>query len=148
MPPTETSHRRTILIINGNRVTALADDDPPVMFEKIPLTEVKWGPDGTMYVHGTARKGGPVTIKVFPTSKFAQDCLRYHARIQADEVLDFEGSYGDPTLGFSCLLRGGKMTECPPAIVPNQTFEVDFVFEEIIPSADGSTVAPPPGNLS
>ena len=143
--PTETSHRHVILSINGERVTGLAAGDAPVTFESIPLNEITWGADGTMYVHGTARKGGPVMVKLLPTSKFAATLLRWRGRITNDERLEFAGSYADPQLGFACTMRGGVLTECPPMLVPNTDFEATFTFEELVSEADAASFSSVPG---
>ena len=142
--PTELSHAHHILIINGERVTGLSDDDPPVEFDRIPLSEIKWGQDGTMYVHGTARKGGMMTVKLLPTSEWAKKFQRWTAQVQAGSRLDFTGRYGDNELGLGVSLDGGKITEIPPSVVPNQTFEVSLAFERITPNADAAVVTASP----
>ena len=145
--PTELGWRHITFILNGERVTGFAKDTPPVDFPGIDLLEEDWGPDGTLHVMSTGRKGGELTIKLLPTSNFCGKFLRWHAQIQNDEILDFEGSYSDARLNYSTLLRGGKLKTCPPAIVPGQMFEVMMLFEELIPQADNFIVDSPPGNL-
>ena len=145
--PTELGWRHIQMVINGIRVTGYSDDSPPVEFPDIELLQETWGPDGTLHLLSTGRKGGEVMVKLLPTSAFVEHLLRWHADIQGDENLEFEGTYADARLNFSCLMRGGKLKICPPAVVPGETFEATFVFEELIPQADRFLVSPPPGNL-
>lgn len=146
--PTEMGWRHITFTVNGERVTGFANEDPPVEFPDIDLIERTRGPDGTAHDLSTGTKGGEVMVKLLPTSRFVGVVLRWMARILNDEILDFEGSYADSRLGISSLLRGGKLIKCPPAVVPGETFECTFDFEEIVPQADRHQVDPPPGNLA
>ena len=140
--PTQLSHLKQVLILNGKRVSGLADEDPPIEFPQIQLLEDTWGKDGTLYTVATEILGGEVTIKLLPTSPDVKRFLRWFAQIQNRRRIRFEGSYGDSELNYSTLMQGGEMKECPPTIVPGQSFEAMFVFEKLIPQYDSARFDP------
>ena len=142
--PSQTSHLKQTLEINGTVVTGLADDDPPVDIPEIELITTKFGQDGTLYAHATEVVGGEVMVKLLPTSQFAATVLRWNAEIQNGARLIFSGNYGDPELGYSMQMEGGVLTKCPPSVIPNKTFECTFMFEELRPQYDGAKFAPGP----
>lgn len=130
------------LEINGHRVTGYASDEPPFDPETVQWIEDEFGPDGTLYGRLTGRRGGSVMLKLQPTSPSTQFFLRDVARIQNRERVFYEGSIGDPVLDFSVELKGGMMRSSHPFSVPGKTFEIEFVFEEIIPNYDNASFAP------
>ena len=140
--PTQLSHLKQVLILNGTRVSGLADASPPIDFPTIELLEDTWGKDGTLYTVATERLGGEVTIKLLPTSPDVKRFLRWFAQIQNGQRIRFEGSYGDPELNFSTLMQGGEMKSCPPTIIPGVDFEVMFVFEKLTPQYDSARFEP------
>ena len=142
--PTELSHRHQTLIMNGERVTGLASDDPPVDLPQIALIEEDFGNDGTMYGMGTAMRGGDVVVKLQPSSPQVKSWMRKFAEIQAGARILWNGVYGDSSLGYSTLLRGGFLKQARPGITPGQTAEFTFVFEECIPQFDNARFAPIP----
>ena len=141
---TQTSHRKCTLELMGETVTGLADDDPPVEIPQIEMITTKFGQDGTMYAHNLEILGGELMVKLLPTSPWCKKMLRWMAEMQNGMRLDFTGTYGDSELGFSTQLEGGVMTKCPPAVIPNQTFEVSFMFEEMRPQYDSAKFAASP----
>lgn len=138
------SWRQIQLLLNGHRFTGFADEDPAVEFDSVDLAEITTGRDGTLHADDTGVLGGPVTIKLLPGSESVKQCLRWKAERDRGEHTEFEGTFADPTLGFSAALRGGIFMSCPTMTVPGQTFEVVFHFEEIVPDADGANFSPSP----
>ena len=143
MPAVIMSNLSQVLIINGERVTGLAEDDPPVEMPEIELYSEKFGQDGTMYVMTTSRRGGEVVVKLAPSSPFVKKWLGLHARILSGERIPISGEYGDPGLKFSSLLRNGVMKQSPSGVSPGKTAEFTFVFEEIIPNYDNAAFGNP-----
>ncbi len=144
---TQTSNRHTLLILNGVRITGFSDDDPPVELPDIELAEETFGQDGTMYVRGTAKQGGEVMVKLLPTSPQTKWLMRKHAEIQSGARVEWEGTYGDPTLNYKTLLRGGVLKSAPPGISPGKNAEFTFVFEQLIPQFDSARFAAAPVEL-
>ena len=144
--PSQLSYLNQHLILNGERITGFADEEPAVDLPNIALSKTKRGPDGTMFVMGTGAKGGEVTVKLLPTSPSVKTFMRAHAEIQQGARIDFEGSFSDDELGFSMLLRGGVLVEAPPGITPDMNPHFKFDFEEAVPEFDGAQFAPTPGS--
>ncbi len=143
--PTQLTHAHQVLIMNGVRVTGLADDENPVELPSIVLAEVKFGKDGTMFPMGTSMQGGEVMVKLLPTSPQVKDWMRKHAQIQQGARINWSGSYGDSQLGYSTLLEGGVLTEAPSGITPGgSSVEFKFQFEQITPQFDQAKFAPSP----
>lgn len=142
--PTQLSHSNQTLIINGERVSALSDDDNPVELPQITLTEENFGSDGTMYTVGTSIRGGEVKVKLQPTSPQVKTWMRDFARIQQGEQINYDGSYGDPELDYTTVMRGGFLKMAPPGITPGVNAEFTFVFEELIPEFDNAKFRPSP----
>ena len=142
--PNQLSHLHSRLTINGNRIEGLSDNDVPVELPDIELFTVKRGKDGTMYSMGTGAKGGPVIIRLLPTSRSAVLFLKWHSQIQTGMALEFDGSWQDTENGYSSQLRGGVMTEAPSGLHPGKDAEFKFEFEEIIPEMDGANFDPAP----
>ena len=55
------------------------------------------------------------------------------AEIQTGARIVWSGSIGDESMSFISLLRGGFLKSAPPGILPAQTVEFTFIFEEITP---------------
>lgn len=142
--PNQTSHKHFFLIMNGERVEGLSDDDPPIEFEDIDYNEEVYGMDGTMYTKATNRRGAPMTVKLLPTSTTAAKWMQRQADIQNGAQLGWEGSYGNPALGAVTELRGGVLKTAPPALVPGTNPNFVFVFEETEPQYDAVNFAPSP----
>ena len=136
MPPTQLSNRHAILTLNGRRITAFSDDEPPVELPEIELAKTTRGQDGSMYATGTAAKGGEVMVKLLPTSPDTKWLMRKHAQIQNGARITFKGSYGDSEIGYKVLLRGGVLVKAPAGISPGKNVEFTFDFEEVIPQFD------------
>ncbi len=145
---TQHSHLHSQLIINGELVAGYSEDDPPVEFESITHAEEMYGQDGTLYAKGTSRRGVTMTVKLLPSSTTAEKWMRRSAEISQGARLNWEGSYGDQALGTITALRGGFLKEAPVALVPGQTAEFVFVWEESLPQFDGSNLSPSPGQSS
>ena len=136
------SNRSARLIINGETVSGLSKDDPPVELPLINLVDEDYGNDGTLLAYGTAMRGGPVKVKLQPTSPQVKSWMRLHAQIQAGAIVNFNGVYGDPRLGFDTLLRGGFLKEARPGVSPKQDAEFTFIFEETVPQFDNAKFSP------
>ena len=104
--PNMLSHSHQQLIMNGERVSGLSDDDNPVELPNITLVEENYGSDGIMYVMGTSIKGGEVKVKLQPTSPHVKQWMRDFAQIQQGAVINYNGSYGDGNLGYNTVFRG------------------------------------------
>ncbi len=142
--PNQTSHRHSFLIINGERVEGLSDDDPPIEFEDVDFVEEVYGMDGTMYTKGTNKRGTQMTVKLLPTSTTAAKWMQRIADIMNGAQLGWEGSYGNPALGAVTELRGGVFKTGPVALVPGANPNFVFVFEEVEPQYDAVNFAPSP----
>ena len=142
--PNELSHRQCELILNAHRFTGFSDDDPPVDFPAIDLTKIQYGQDGTLYATDTGRQGGEMMVKLAPSSPSAQRIARWFRERQQGARRTFSGTYGDPGLGYSLTLEGGKLVSAPPIVVPGQTYEAKFSFERLIPQMDGAQFDPAP----
>lgn len=128
MPNPYLSWRAIQLIINGVRISEFSSDARPVEFPSIPLYEIEFGKDGGTYGMHTARRGGPVMIRLSPTSPNTADFMRWAAEIANGNHIDFEGSFIDQEHNFSTLMIGGVLEECPASVEPGQTFEVKMNF--------------------
>ena len=138
------SHRHIIFRLNGKRLQGFADEDPPVEFPEIDMLDAVFGKDGALYGNDTAILGGEVVAKFQPTSQACIDILRWFAQRQRGSRLAFAGSYADLELGYSLDLRGGLFKMTKPIIVPGETFQATWVFEELIPDVDGVSFDPVP----
>ena len=138
---TQLSHRSAVLILNGTRITGLSDDDPPVEFEEVELATAVFGMDGGMYTNDTGKRGGEVTVKLLPASPSTKWLMRHAARIKGGARVNWSGSYGDPVLSYKVALNGGVLTKPPTAIVPGQSANFVFTFEEITPDFDTARFA-------
>ena len=136
------SNRHQRLIINGETVTGLSKDKPPVELPLINLIEEDFASDGTLLAYGTSMRGGPVKVKLQPTSPQVKSWMRYHAQIQNGAIINFSGVYGDPRLGYDTLLRGGFMKEARPGVSPEQDAEFTFIFEETVPQFENAKFTP------
>lgn len=142
--PNYLTNRHSQLIMNGERVQGLSDDNPPIELPSISLVEAVFGNDGTMYARGTAIRGGEVTVHLLPTSTTAKDWLRRHAEIQNGARIIWNGIYTDPELGYDTELRGGYLMTAPTGSVPGANLDFVFVFEEVIPNYDNAVFEPTP----
>ena len=134
MPTPHTlSHRHQKLVLNGDLVTGLSDDDPPVDIPQIEVAKATFGADGTMYAVGTAMAGGEVTVKLLPVSPQVATWMQLFAQIQRGAKIIWNGTYEDFELGYGCKLIGGVLLEAPPNIVPGQNAEFKFSFEQLVP---------------
>ena len=139
----EFSHAHSILVMNNARVVGLADEDPPVDIPRFNLGEMMRGPDGSSYFMSRRTIGGPVTVKLLPSSATAiQWMTMFTSIIRENAKLNFEGAYGDTQLGISTKFVGGKLVDAPVAIVPGVTLEFMFEFSEIIPDMSGAQLLP------
>ena len=142
--PNVLSHQHSRLTLNSHRVEGLALEDVPVEMPSIVLYDIVRGKDGTMYANGTGAKGGPVMVRLLPSSRSALQFLKWHSQIQDGAVIEFNGSWEDSENGYSTTLRGGYMTEAPSGLHPGQNAEFTFEFEEVIPDVDGARFDPAP----
>lgn len=145
--PNELSQTHQILLISGHRFEGFADEEPAVDFDPVELFRERRSKDGGLHGTATNLKGGPMTIKLEPSSASVKWCLARHAEIQRGERLEFEGSYGDPGLDYNTTLRGGKMVSCPYGITPDKTFEVMFTWERATPEFDAADFDPTPATI-
>lgn len=136
--PTILSHRHIKMTINGIRITGFADDDQPVSFPNIEMVDPKFGKDGSLYGTDTGMLGGEVTIKLLPAAPFVKQCLNWMAERHKLVRRTFYGTYGDNQLNFQISMLGGMLKSCTSASTPGQTFEIVFVFEELIPDYDNA----------
>ena len=138
------STHHTELIIGGHRFEAFSDDSPPIDFEGHELWELTQGRDGANYYAHNGQLGGKVMVKLLPISRSASYCLKLLAGWERGDEDILQGTYGDPTHGFSLQLKDGVLWQCDPIVVPEKTFEVTFHFEQWVPEADGMNFNPAP----
>ena len=132
------------LVLNGERITGFAKDDPPVELPDLEVGDNEMGWDGSLYSSDTGVLGGDVVIKLLPTSKqcgWFLDRLEEHKR--GIEV-DFHGKFGDVRKGITHTLAGGRFKKCPSGIMPGKTFEVTITFETIKAQTAGAKLNPAP----
>ena len=138
------SWRRISLVLNGHRFQSWSDSEPPVDFPKIEVLKTKTGRDGSLHATDSGMRGGEVTVKLQPTSPSTQRCLQWLTEAARDQHLTFSGSYSDPGTRTAARLKGGRLMSADSIVNPDKEYEATFVFEEIIPSADGGVFVPPP----
>lgn len=136
-------------IINGHRVTGLADEDRPFEFQTgEDMADISYGPDGGMYGTNNAMFGGTFTVRVQPASPTAQWGMKEkeswkQALLNGEATTVFNGSYADPVQGRNARMEGGILLQCPDMSEPGQTFEIVFQFERIITNVDAATFLAP-----
>ena len=141
---TELSHSRSILTINGERVTGTPEDESPIEIEGQDLTKYTFGSDGTLYLEATAIQGGEITVKLGQSSPFIPKLVAYNSRIKRGERIVFSLTYGDPSLGYSVDASNGALMSSDVTTMPGGTFEAKFVFEKILGDMDGVSFDAPP----
>lgn len=139
---TQLSSSHLDLELNGIRFEGYADEDPPVDFDNIELSEAEIGKDGTMSTTGTGMQGAKLTVKLLPTSPTVPKLMSFHAQIQRGARIIWRGTYGDPDLNIFTQLEGGVLMEAPPASMPGKTSEWVFQFEKTIPQYEAAKFAP------
>ena len=142
------SHAHVELQIGGHDFEGWADEDRPVEFDaggdRITISR---GKDGGMYGVDEAILGGPLTVRLAPTSPSAQWCIqqnqmRKDAIVDGGEIPIYDGSYSDAVQGRAATLEGGVLPTCPDMVEPGVTFEAMFEFQKIISDVDGATFTP------
>ena len=141
---TELSHYRSILTLNGTRLTGFPEDESPIEIEGQDLLSYTFGTDGTLYIEDTAVQGGEITVRLGQSSPSIPQIIGYNTRIKRGEQIDMTLTYGDPTLGYSVEASDGFMINSDVTTMPGATFEATFIFEKILGDADGSQFDPPP----
>ncbi len=142
------------LIIDGaHRVQGLADDDRPYEFgdpgERFTITRSK--NDGGMYGMSNNVFGGPFTIRLSPTSPSAQWFIARNEeqkdnQLQSRPTRIFNATLSDRVQGRFSTMKGGLLNMCPDQVEPNQTFEVQFVFQLIRTNNAGARFDAPLSN--
>ena len=138
------------LIINGHRFSGFADEDRPVEFPGgEDFFTLSTGPDGALYGMAIPMFGGPITVRLEPSSPSVQwavqqNNMRKNALKSGDPFTIYDGSYSDPAQGRSARVAGGVFMQCPEMPEANVTFEIQFHFEEIFSNVDGGTFVPSP----
>ena len=132
--PEPQSHGGMNLILNGERITEFADEDPPVELGERTTMETTRGMDGALYGRGTNQLGVTLTVKLLPTAKQVKKWMEVVARSLNHEFIVFRGSYSDPRLGYVYHLEGGFLVSHSSGIgTPGVTAEFVFDFERVIP---------------
>ena len=135
-------------IINGHRITGLAEEDRPYEFAAgEDLIETQVGADGGVYATSKPMFGGEFTIRLQPTSPSTQWFIRQkeawkQSLINSTATVIYEGSYADPAQGRSARMEGGVLQKCPDINEPGQSFEVVLYFERIVVNVDGAIFLP------
>ena len=142
--PTQLSHAKSILTINGEQVTGYGEGEAPIEIEGQDLVSFTFGSDGTLFLEDTAIQGGEVTVMLGQSSPYIGKLVAYANRIKRGERIDFELSYGDPSLGYSVACAAGAMVSSDAVPIPGKDFEAKFVFETIYGDMDGVQFAAPP----
>ena len=138
--PQPQSHGGMDLIIDGERVTELADEDPPIEIGERVVRETTRGMDGAMYVRGTNQVGATLTVKLLPTATQVKKWMQELALIQnGEDGIVHRGSYGDPRLGYTQQLEGVYLISVSAgAGTPGVTVEFVFDCERIIVDYDNA----------
>ena len=91
----ELSHARSTLIMNGERIQALSDVQPPIKFDPHVIGEGMTGQDGASYFFSKPVFASMVTVSLLPTSESGLRWQREYGRIQQmGEKIDYMGTYG------------------------------------------------------
>ena len=140
-------------------VSGLVTDDP-VTFPTPEIMTVLFAEDqAEQATMSKAHYGGMMSIRMVPTSKsvyrFCQDLalsqrngstVFYNLGGEEDIVVP---AWFGPVTGkpWKTLLHGCRLSKCPPAPRPGQTFEVELFVAEYVPDFSG-TDFPAPGSAS
>ena len=140
----ELSHARSQLIMNNKKVEMLAPVRPPIQIPPASIGRPVVSPDGSSYFVGQRMISGNLVVNLLPTSPTAVEWIAIYSRIQKEQaIVDWDGIYGDPLLGDSTKLRGGKLMVSPRAIIPDVNQVFIFYFALIQPNVDGVNLHPP-----
>ena len=150
-----------IQLTSDFQVTGLVTDDP-VTFPTPEIMTVLFAEDqAEQATMSKAHYGGMMSIRMVPTSKsvyrFCQDLARsqengstvfYNVSPPTQTGRGAPAWFG-PTSGkpWKTLLHGCRLSKCPPAPRPGQTFEVELFVAEYVPVFVG-TDFPAPGSVS
>ena len=142
------SRSHDLLTLNGFEFSKFAQEERPVEFPNgEDLYDIFYGADGGMYLRAKPMLGGPLIVRLDPTSPAAQWCIereeeRKMGIIDRTALPIFEGTWANQEMGVSAQLQGGAMTTCPPMIEAGITFVVAFTFERIISQVSGARFNP------
>lgn len=138
------SWKRCRLILNDRVFRDWFDDPIPVVIPEITFFDIARPMSGGMYVMATEVTGGPVELKLQSHSEDAQFLSRIFAEQTQGNYREWNGTFGDPSVGWKTNLIGGVLQSCLAGAMPNQPFVARFEFLKTIPDMDGATFAPTP----
>ena len=142
------SHSHLEHIIDGHRVTRMADEERPIEFsDGSDLLEIKRGKDGGMYGVSNAMFGGPVTYRMDPASPTTQFFIKLRQEQKENERTGriqriLRATHVDTSQGRSCVCEGGMLQKCPDMSEPGVTFEAMVEYERIVSNVDGAIFQP------
>ncbi len=128
----------TTVELNGHIVQGWSDDSDALMMpDAFELATVRRGATGDMATFSTGDKGGPISIKLLPTSPSLPFFMQQLAVQLNGGAVVWDGKITNSQSGFGFTLERGVMTAGPlgqtmgRGEVANDTFT--FEFERIIP---------------
>lgn len=130
------------LNLNNHTFSGWSDDGDALSVPSITGVNVRRGGDGKTTFFGTGERGGPVVVKLLPTS----DSTRFLMNIVSAQVLGgsftFNGVIQNNTTGSQTLLSNGKLTVYPLGQTVGKgdaaNMEFTFEFESVIPDYSGA----------
>ena len=133
-----------IVTLNGHQVEGWSqDEDALTMPDEVELATVTRGGDGQMFGASTAEIGGPITIKLLPTSPSTKFFLRQVERIRTNSAPnDWSGTVENVVLGYSVSLDGGILVRAPyghtvgKGAAATRMFTIEF--ETVSPNYDAA----------
>lgn len=120
------------LTLNAHRFSGLADDDQPIELPDIETMITYRGRDGGAYFMDTMMRGGPLMLRLLPTSPSTMFLLECVNRLQLGALIAWNGEVHDRRFG-RLELTNGVLTRYRPFITPGQNYEVTFEFENMVP---------------
>lgn len=127
-------------IVNGFLVSGWSDDSDCLMFpDAVEMAVVKKGADGKKISTRTGERGGSVTIKVLANSPFAAFMSRNIKNIDANQDVNFDLSWANPSVGEYIRCTGGTLITAPKGSVygkgevANKIYVIDFESIEETP---------------
>ena len=102
------------LTLNNTVITGFSDDTDALAIPDVDIAVVKRGADGRMTATSTGNKGGPVTIKLLPTSKSVPFLSSLSEQQKNGSRVVISGSVVDHQNGSSVSLSNGSIATYTP----------------------------------
>ena len=134
--------------VNGHFHTGFAKEDRPVEFPSDDdLVEIELGADGTPYGTSVPMFGGPVVVRLHPSSPSTTFWMKEkqtwkYDQLQGRRLTIYNSSYQDASTGVKATLRGGTIMKVPDIREPGITYEAVIYYAFIAVEVNGEFVQP------